>query len=245
MAKMKKIIVAGSLVKEVVYTIPNGRDPERVRGEKRKISSAAQKRMNEKYSWQKLEMILAANFVPGDLVVTLTYNDRNLPRSYEEDASKLKYFMAKMRKARKARGETFRMAWNDESISDSGRWHHHCVINGTSGEDYKELLRVWGNGEVEIKPLIVNYEKNYETLARYMCKEYSAKPGRRAWSYTRNCSKPEVECYRVPDDTPLQPPKGSMVFEDQREQNQFGSYHYVKYICGDLRAVSRRRRRKR
>lgn len=244
MAKMRKIITAGPLVKEVIYPIPTGRESTAARNAKKKMSSAAQQRMNEKYSWQKCELMLAANFPKGALVVCLTYDDRHLPRDYKEDDGKLKYFMAKMRKARAARGAEFKMLWNDESITDSGRFHHHCVINATSGDDFKEIIKVWGQGEVDIKPLRVDGEKNYETLARYMCKEYSAKPGRRAWSYTRNLEKPTYECYRVPDDTPLQAPHGCMVMEQASEHTQFGSYQYLKYIGFESRRNKRSRKRK-
>ena len=70
--KMKKIIHAGALVIEAVYPRMDRRDSERARAAKRKASTEAQKRMNQIYSWQKLELMLAANFRPGDLVVTLT-----------------------------------------------------------------------------------------------------------------------------------------------------------------------------
>ena len=69
---MKKILTAGALVKEVIYTRAAGREPAKVRAAKRKASTEAQQLMNAKYSWQKLELMLAANFVPGDLVVTPT-----------------------------------------------------------------------------------------------------------------------------------------------------------------------------
>lgn len=82
--KWKKIIVAGPLVMETVYPGCARHDSPRARSSKRKLSSEAQKRMNAKYSYQKLELMLAANFLPGDLIVTLTYDDRHLPRSREE-----------------------------------------------------------------------------------------------------------------------------------------------------------------
>ena len=56
-------------------------DSPRARASKRKLSSEAQKRMNAKYSYQKLELMLAANFLPGDLVVSLTYDDRHLAQA--------------------------------------------------------------------------------------------------------------------------------------------------------------------
>ena len=109
--KWKKIIVAGPLVMETVYPGCARHDSPRARSSKRKLSSEAQKRMNAKYSYQKLELMLAANFLPGDLIVTLTYDDRHLPRSREAAKAKLKYFRQKLSaERRKAASERAKAA---------------------------------------------------------------------------------------------------------------------------------------
>lgn len=251
MAKMKKIIVAGPLVKEAIYPLGARSDGPKVRAGKRKLSSEAQQRMNAVYSWQKLELMLAANFLPGDLVIVLTYDDKHLPRNRAEARAKLKYFRAKLAKARRARGQKLVMFWNEEHFHrnkdelQDGRWHHHCVVNAT-GEDFAELARLWGQGDVLIAPLRVDKEKNYATLARYMCKEARERPGQRSWSYTRGAKKPEVETFRVEDDTTIAAPKGSVVLEDSGSRTEYGSYRYIKYISSRIpRRPGTRARRKR
>lgn len=242
--KWKKIIVAGPLVKECIYPAVNGHDSQKVRAAKRKLSSEAQKRMNAIYSYQKLELMLAANFIQGDLVCTFTYDDKHLPRDRKEAMARLKYFRAKLAAARKADGEQLVMFWNVEHKHGEGRWHHHVVINAT-GDDYKLICELWGQGEVEIKPLRVDKEKNYESLARYMCKEQGDKVGARVWSYTRNARKPEVETFRVESDTPLQIPKGAIALAESSEKTSYGSYKYIKYLGADVqRRVPAKRRRK-
>lgn len=241
--KWKKIIVAGPLVKECIYPAINGREEQRARDAKRKLSSEAQRRMNQKYSYQKLELMLAANFVQGDLVCSLTYDDAHLPRDRKEAMSKLKYFRAKLAAARKADGEQLIMFWNVEHKHGEGRWHHHVILNAT-GKDYELIRELWGQGEVEIKPLRVDKEKNYESLARYMCKEQGDKVGGRAWSYTRNAKKPEVETFRVEADTPLQIPKGAIALEESSEKTNYGKYQFIKYLGGDVpqRVLAKRRK---
>ncbi len=250
MAKMKKIITAGPLVKEVIYSIGSRYDTPKVRAGKKRLSSEAQRRMNDIYSWQKLEMMLAANFLPGDLVIVLTYDDAHLPRSRSEAQAKIKYFRQKLSTRRRSRGQELVMIWNEEHLHakrdelQDGRWHHHCVINSV-GEDYRELVAIWGQGDVLIRPLRVDKEKNYASLARYMCKEARDKPGQRSWSYTRNARKPEVETFRVPDDTTINAPHGSTVLEEASSRTDFGSYRYIKYLYASpqrRRARSRRRR---
>jgi len=251
MAKMKKIITAGPLVKEALYPVGSRADSPKVRAGKKNLSSEAQQRMNDIYSWQKLEMMLASNMVPGDLVVVLTYDDQHLPMSRKEAAAKVKYFRAKLSAARRKREQELVMFWNEEHKHESEnatqdrRWHHHCVINAT-GDDYQEILRLWGQGLIYVEPFRINKEKNYESLARYMCKEARDKLGQRSWSYTRNARKPEMESFRVPDDTPLNAPKGSTILAEVTSRTEYGCYRYIKYLgAGWQHGPRKRARRKR
>lgn len=238
---MKKILTAGALVKEVIYTRAAGREPAKVRAAKRKASTEAQQLMNAKYSWQKLELMLAANFVPGDLVVTLTYDDAHLPADRAAALARLKKFRADLTAARKKRGQELRMIWTTENASGGGRWHHHVVVN-TTGNDFAEIARLWDCGaDLEIRRLQADREKNYESLARYMCKEARERPGLRSWSYTRSCRHPEVEVFPVPDDTKLAAPEDATVLEDVQKRTEYGAFHYIKYLAADAKALRRQR----
>lgn len=245
--KMKKIIHAGALVIEAVYPRMDRRDSERARAAKRKASTEAQKRMNQIYSWQKLELMLAANFRPGDLVVTLTYDDAHLPESRKASELRLKYFRQQLTVHRVMTGQELVMIWNTEHKHGDGRWHHHAVINAT-GDDYDLIRRLWIYGsDIEIKPLRVDKEKNYETLARYMCKEEGERLGQRKWSYTRNARKPEVETFRVEEDTTVQVPKGATEISVFSDSNQYGSARVIKYLAPgwEKRPTVRAKRRRR
>lgn len=244
MAKWKKIIVAGNLIIETVYPRVNSTDAPKVRAAKKKLSSEAQQRMNLKYSYQKLELLLAANFVPGDLICTLTYKDGCLPSSRKEAEARLKYFRSKLSALRKKHKLSFRMAWNSEHRHGLGRWHHHCVINAT-GDDIETLQKLWPHGHVDIMPLKLDKDHSYEGLARYLAKEERDKVGQRSWSYTRSCRQPEVETFIVPDDTPLQAPKGSVIMEQASESTAYGSYKYIKYLTTPAAAKRRVRARRR
>lgn len=243
--KTKKIISAGPLVLEAIYPRCSRWDDPRTRGAKRKLSSEAQQRMNAKYSYQKLELMLAANFRPGDLILTLTYDDAHLPRSREAAAARLKKFRTDLSALRRRSGHELLMIFNIENVFGQGRWHHHCVINAV-GEDFETIRKLWVSGEnVEIRKLQIDKDHSFESLARYMCKEARERPGLRSWSCTRNCRKPEVETFPVPDDTPLQPPKGATVYEDSRSSNEFGSWRVVKYLAPNWRRDLRQPRAKR
>ena len=243
--KTRKIVTAGPLVVEAIYPRGSAQDSPRVRAGKRKLSSEAQQRLNAKHSYQKLELLLAANFVPGDLVVTLTYDPEHLPRSRTQAVARLKEFRRVLSALRRARGEKLRMVWNAENVFELGRWHHHCVLNAC-GEDFEALRALWPWGaQIEIQRLRIDRDHSYEALARYLCKEARERPNLRSWSYTRSCRQPEIESVPVPDDTPLQPPKGATVYEDERHANEFGAWRVVKYLAPNWRAAVRRPRRRR
>ena len=238
--KTKKIISAGPLVLEAIYPRGNAHDGPRTRAGKRKLSSEAQQRLNRKYSYQKLELIIAANFVPGDWIVCLTYDEDHLPKDRAQAVARLKEFRRKLTLRRKAKGRELLMVWNTENVFDQGRWHHHCVINAC-GEDFALLRELWPWGaDIEIQKLRVDKNHSYEAVARYMTKEARERPNLRSWSYTRSCRQPEVESFPVPDDTPLQPPKGAQIYEDERKQNEFGAWRYVKYLAPNWRRGLRR-----
>ena len=245
--KTKKIITAGSLVVEAIYPRCDRRDSQQARAAKRKASTEAQRRMNQIYSHQKLKLLLAANFVPGDLVVTLTCDDEHLPASRKEAQAQLKYFRQRLTAARKRRGQSLVMVWATESKHGEGRWHHHCVINAT-GDDYDEIRQLWRYGvDIEIQPLRLDKEKNYKTLAMYMAKEEREKIGLRSWSYTRNAQQPEVETMRVEDDTQIQAPKGSMILSEASERTAYSYYKVIEYMAPgwERRRAAKPKRRRR
>ena len=149
--------------------------------------------------------------------------------------------------ARQALGQELRYIYVTEHKHGDGRWHHHVLINAT-GDDFDLVRKLWAQGGVEFKPLRIDKDKNFETLARYMCKEQRDKVGLRLWSGSRNLNKPERECWRVPDDTPLAPPSSSpLVLEDTGDVvTAYGHYRYVKYLAAGWQLTPRpRAKRKR
>ena len=241
----KRETVAGRQVEVALSTRAGSREPVKIRAAKRKASSEAQAKMNARLSWRKLERMLAANFDVGDLVITLTYDDQHLPTSRQKAQARLKRFRKDLKTSRAARGKEMRMIYNTENVSGSGRWHHHVVVNATDKEDFAEILRCWPNGEdIEIRRLQVDREKNYESLARYMCKERPEK-NKNAWGCTRNCRRPESESFPVPDDTTIEIPEGAILLEDSQVRTEWGAWHYVKYLATSPQRIRARRPKRR
>lgn len=245
--KQKRTIYSGILEEVAICTRAAGREPAKVRAAKRKASSEAQAKLNARLSWQKLERILACNFVPKDLVITLTYDEEHLPESRAAAQAKLKKFRKALTEARRSRGEDAVMAYCSENVSGAGRWHHHLVLNATGKDDFAEILSCWPYGQdIEIRRLEVGRGKNYESQARYMTKERQPK-GKNAWGCTRNCRRPEQESVPVPNDAQPEIPEDAIILEDVQVRTEYGEFRYVKFLhaAPPPRTRSTRRKRKR
>ena len=147
MPKILKRVRCGRLVQAVVYTAPAAGDSPKARAQKQKASTAARERLNARTSFQKLERALADNFDNGDLFLTLTYRDKHLPEDRAKAVRRLRAFLSKLRRARKARGQPLRYIYVTEGCCPGGRIHHHLVLNST-GDDLEELRRRWGWGDI-------------------------------------------------------------------------------------------------
>lgn len=153
MKKRKKEVRAGNLVYAVISTPPMPRDPEHVRAAKSKMSTQARRALNMKAAYRRLEMLLAANFIPKDLHLTLTYRDSDLPGTRAEAVKRVRKFLAQMRKLRNARGEVFKYIYVTEGKHTGKRFHHHIVINATK-RDIDDIRALWPYGDqVDIEPI--------------------------------------------------------------------------------------------
>lgn len=228
MAKRKKTIIAGPIVKTTIYTAPEPLDGQRARAEKSRMTSASQKAMNDKVARGRLEMLLAANFTGRDLFVTLTYRDADLPPRRAEAVKLLRRFIKNLRRYRKAREQEFRYIYTTEEKHGSARLHHHIVMTST-GADIDVIRSLWPFGDV----IDLEYvgDRGYETLGLYMTKEsVEERPvGAQMWTGSRNLKKPIVETCYVSNDTTLTAPLGCHILEREERATEFGSYCYIKY----------------
>ena len=96
-------------------------------------------------------------------MIGLTYDDAHLPRSRKQAQRRFKYFLKKLREARRDAGlPEPRVIFAPEVLtSESGRWHHHIVLDNT-GDDLATVRRCWIYGtDIECKKLRVDKEKNH------------------------------------------------------------------------------------
>ena len=228
MAKRKKTITAGRLVKTILYTAPEPRDGERARAEKSRMTTAAQKAMNDKTARGKLEMLIAANFTGRDLFVTLTYRDADLPAKRAGAVKNVRKLLKDLRKHRALRGQVLRYIYTTEEKHGEARLHHHLAINAV-GRDIEAIRSLWPYGDIiDVEQID---ENDFAALAMYITKESAeGRPvGAQMWTRSRNLVKPKVETCFVPDDTTLAVPPGCDTLEREEKLTEYGSYSYIKY----------------
>ena len=238
-----KTVKAGRLVCAVCYSQATASDGKAERQAKTKLSSAARQRLNFRAAWQRLELILAANFDRRDWWVTLTYDDAHLPPDRQAAQKELgKYFRALRGQARRA-GAEIKYAYATEEMPDepggSKRLHHHFALT-RAGLDVETVRTVWRRGGVHIEPLLDGPNDSYEARARYLIKErhpgaLGRKTGLRGWSGSRNLAQPEITSELVPDTVTVAAPPGAFILDRHGEQNCYGSYVYIKYLLPEPR----------
>lgn len=213
----------------VQYNVVHTQNQSARRDARALISSPARESLNAKLSWQKLMLILAANFAPTDLVVTLTYRDDNLPAHREAANRRLSYFIRALRPYRRARGEPFRYVRVTEGYHSDGRLHHHLIINST-GQDYDIIRKLWAaNGDdIEFTPFGPD---GAERWAKYLTKEPREKGrryvGDRTWTTSRGLRRPTAIYEYVPAETALLPPPGAIITDKTEVQNSYGRFCHM------------------
>ena len=225
----RKIVKAGTLWMAVQYTAIRGQNQAARREARAMISSPARESLNAKLSWQKLMLVLASNFRSGDLVVTLSYRDENLPVRRELADRRLDYLIRNLRQCRKERGQPLIYVRITEGYHSNGRLHHHLIINAT-GDDYDEIRRLWkrDGDNVDFEPFGVD---GPERWAKYLTKEPREQGrryvGDRTWRTSRNAKRPVTSYEMIDSETELIPPHGAFILDKTECQNCYGHFRYV------------------
>lgn len=229
MAKRKKVITAGQLVKAVIYTAPQPRDSEFIRAAKSRTTTAARKALNFRTAQSRLEMLLAANFNSEDLFCTLTYRDDCIPHKLADAKKRIRAFIRVFRLQRRRRGQILKYFYVTEGQHGDKRFHHHLVINAAGPDDPEIIRSLWQHGDMVEVERIADHE--YIEIARYITKEnaHDRPNGAQMWTRSRNITLPKVQSCFVPDDETIQPPPGVYVLEREEKANEFGSFCYLKY----------------
>lgn len=225
----RKIIQAGTLWMAVQYTAIRGENQSARREARVQISTPARESLNAKLSWQKLMLVLAANFRSTDLVVTLTYRDGCLPIRREAADRRLDYLIRNLREHRKKQDQPLVYARITEGYHSGGRLHHHLILNAT-GQDFDVIRQLWIRDGDDVDFELFGID-GAERWAKYLTKEPREKGrrhvGDRTWRTSRNVKKPIVSSEMVDACDGLTPPPGAFVLDKVECQNCYGKFCHM------------------
>ena len=228
--KRRKTIRAGRLVWDVTYTVPRPNASKQERKRIREVTEEQIQRTNANTAQRKLEMLMATNFDEGDLVLTVTYRDADLPDSADVTRKHLGKVFSQMRAYRKARDlPELKYIYILEGRHGDHRPHAHIIINATGGD--LELMRslwIWGDD------IQLNYirERGYDGWAGYLTKERreASLNGKKQFVGSRNLARPVTTYEWVDDGTTVDAPPGAQVLDEGGGRNEIASCRFVKYL---------------
>lgn len=152
---------------------------------KRKPSTEAQKKLNQRHREEKLTRLFHANFTPEDLEIHLTYRGEQ-PGSDEDAARNLRNYIRRGQRLRKKMGlPPLKYIAVTERGKRGGRYHHHITVNG--GIDRDTLENMWEYGRANSRRLQFD-ENGLAGLANYIVK---SPIGGKAWTASKNLVDPE------------------------------------------------------
>lgn len=228
----RKVIRAGSLWMGVQYSAIHTQNQNTRREARAMISTPARESINARTSWQKLMLLLAANFNRSDLVVTLTYREEALPKNREEADKRLSLFIRYLRAARRDGGKELRYVRTTEGYHSGGRLHHHLIINST-GLDYALIKTLWAKWGDNIQFDLFGSD-GAECWAKYLTKEPREKGrryvGDRTWRTSRNLIRPHAHYEWVSESDALLPPPGAIITDKTECQNSYGKFCHMMAI---------------
>lgn len=228
--KRRKTIRAGRLVWDITYTVPRPNASKQERKRIREVTEEQVARTNANTAQRKLEMLMATNFDEGDLVLTVTYRDADLPDSADVTRKHLGKAFSQMRAYRKARGlPDLKYIYVLEGRHGDHRPHAHIIINAAGGD--LELMRslwIWGDD------IQLNYirERGYDGWAGYLTKERreASLNGKKQFVGSRNLDRPVTTYEWVDDGTTVDAPPGAQVLDEGGGRNEIASCRFVKYL---------------
>ena len=245
--------------KLVEYRIISGRTVEVRRswmdvGKARKASKRRAKRVagasslrkiaaNEREAIRRLARIINCNFGPGDLWLTLKYNDERLPADLDAAKVDVRKFLRKVAAAYKKRtGEKLRYVMvtseTDPKTGKKVRLHHHLVMDRLVWE---EVSRLWPTDQLDYR--LLDGRGDYTGIAKYMVDNSAVRGHEQRWSSSRGLEKPIVTEPEVVEGLEIEPPAGAIVRENNKSFDAETGLEsaYLRCIYPDRPTVKRKR----
>ena len=231
--KVISTLRAGRVVRQVLFTPRTPSPNQRRRGIS--ISKEDKQKANLKTSYEKLLMLMCANFSPGDWWITLSYDDDHLPADREASKKPFRKFMRSFRKYRKDHNDTLKYVYCTQLTTRAGgqRLHHHMVMQWEDDSDRERIEQLWEGGKV----IYIRKLKSFEDImdkAHYMCREPRELgvhvPGEQMWTASRGLVRPKPQYMTIDNDSiDINVPVGCTELSDPVQIPGYGGYKAIIY----------------
>lgn len=231
--KILSTLRAGRVVRQILYP-PREPNPNQ-RRRAISISKEDKQKANLKTSYEKLLMLMCANFSPGDWWITLSYDDDHLPADREASKKPFRKFMRMFRKYRRDNKEPLKYVYCTQLTTRDGgrRLHHHMVMRFEDEADREKIISLWEGGEI----VYIRRLKDFEDIlskAQYMCREPRELgvyvPGEQMWTASRGLVRPKPEYITIDSDSvDINVPVGCTQLQDPVQIPGYGGYKAIIY----------------
>lgn len=246
--------VAGDVGEKTKFFVP-GKKPEGRDLSRRQKNAIKKQEQNEYSAVKNLARGINANFVAGDLLMGLDYNDAGLERVlkwgrenglpvdsedeeekrnaiWEAASHELEIALRRVNRRLKKQGIELKAYYStsdmDGKTKKPVRVHHHLVVNAGTEGAFLDAWEKYGLGGVSWTPLWEN-QIDRTPIAEYIIEQVRRIPDAKKFRHTKNLIRPVPKNRIVDTDNELQVPRGGKLIYRQEYKNRENSQEEYRY----------------
>lgn len=220
MPYIRERCVAGNTIEINKYFCYRVHTKGEKRSKKEKLTTEAQKKVNQRKAGKELRWMMNANFVDGDSLVRLDFFKK--PVNSTEMQAIMQKVIRQLRAEYRKQGRELKYIYVKEVGPRGGR-HIHMIVNKV---DTDTLRKVWPYGGIHVDPLISNgqYRKIAEYFIKYaaITEKSEGKIVGKRWYSSRNLIRPVPVKEIIPAATFRKTVKEKPGYYLEKESLQYG-----------------------
>lgn len=236
---------AGDVGDKTKFFVP-GKRPENGKLSRRQKNAVKKQEQNEYSSQKALARLINANFLAGDLLLGLDYNDEGMERIlnwgrehglmvdsedegirrdaiWEAAAHELETCLRRVKRRLAKKGLELKAIYctsdMDGKTGELVRVHHHLIIRSVAKDAFLDAWEKYGLGSVDWSPLWAN-QIDRTPIAEYIIRQVRRIPDAKKYRSTKNLIRPIPTTRIVSTDNELLVPRGGKLIYRQEYQNK-------------------------
>lgn len=164
----EEICRAGKTIEIAKYHSYRYRCKGEKRNKKKKLTSEAQEKINQRQAVKKLRRLMNHNFCDNDYLITLDYRPEERPEDSRKMQRDITDFLKRLRKVYRKNNAILKYIYVKER-GKRGAAHIHIMINDCSGENISKIIKAcWVRGRNHVN--ILDTDGQYGKIAEYFVK---------------------------------------------------------------------------